>query len=102
MAKITLNKIRFHLNTFEKIVSIIIHKPIMSLVLVSLEKSFFRTIPMYFGFVAAITAGILMLATAYFFGYQIISLTVLGYIFVLGFVMGFMYEYVRSMVRQIK
>lgn len=102
MTKKTLDKIRPHLNTFEQIVSRIIHKPIINFILVVLKKSFFRTVPMYFGFVVAIAIVVLMLTIAYFFGYQVTSLTILGYVFVLGFIIGFVYEYVRSLVSKVK
>lgn len=102
MSKKTLNKIRLHLNVFEQIISRIIHNPIIAWIFIALEKFFFRSTPLYFGFVITIVTGVLMLAIAYFFGYQVTSLTVFGYIFALGFVIGFVYEYLRSLVKQVK
>lgn len=93
MSKKALNKMRSQLSTFERIIS---------LVLTLLEKSFFRSTPMYFGFVTAIVVGTLILVTAYYFGYQIVSMTILGYVFAIGFIVGFIYEYIRSMAKQIK
>lgn len=97
MTKNTLKKIRPHLNILEQKISGAIHQPFIETLLTSIEKGPFRIVPMCFGFGAAIVAGISMLATAYFFGYQTTSLTVLGYVFVLGFVIGFVYEYLRSL-----
>lgn len=95
-----LNQARAPLGGFEKILSKLFHQPVIDLVFGFLEKSLFRITPMYLGFIAALVIGLLMLAVAYFYGYQVVSVTVLGPVFALGFVVGLVYEYVRSLVKQ--
>lgn len=97
-----IHKNRIHLNTSEQIISKIMHQHLVELVLKSLENTFFRIIPMQFGFMAITIIGVFSVVVAYFYGYQTISLTSLGYVFALGFIVGLVYEYVRSIIKQVK
>ncbi len=93
---------RVHLSSHEKILSKLIHQRLVELILASLENSFFRILPMQFGFIAVTIIGVFSLIVAYFYGYQITSMTALGYVFALGFLVGVVYEYVRALVKQVK
>lgn len=97
-----IHKNRVHLSTFEQLASKIIHQRFVELVLKSLENTFFRIIPMQFGFMAITIIGVFSIVVAYFYGYQTTSLTSLGYVFALGFIVGLVYEYVRSIIKQVK
>ncbi len=94
----TLAKAQHHLRADEKLLAKIIHQPVIYLILNTLERSLFRIIPMQFGLISSIVVGLLIISVAYFYGYQINSLTILGSVFVLGFVVGLVYEYVRTLV----
>ncbi len=91
---------RVHLSTHEKLLSKVIHQRFVELVLACLERSFFRVLPMQFGFIAVTTIGSFSIFVSYFYGYQTTSLTALGYLFALGFLVGVVYEYVRAIVKQ--
>lgn len=96
--RVTLAKAQQHLRSDEKVLAKILHQPVIYLVLHTLERSLFRIIPMQFGLIGSITVGLLVISVAYFYGYQINSLTILGSVFVLGFVVGLVYEYVRTLI----
>lgn len=98
----TIKQNRVHLNVFERIASIVLHYPLVDVILGSLDKTLFRIVPMQIGFIAVTIFGLLAVAVAYFYGYQTMSLTSLAYVYVLGFVVGFVFEYVRTFIRQAK
>lgn len=100
--KKVIREVRGQLSSIEKACSSVIHQPVLGTALHALENTFFRIIPMQFGFTASIAVGALMLCIAYFFGYQIVSLSVLGYVFVLGFAVGYVYEIIKSLIKQTK
>ena len=93
---------RVHLNLIERTASKLIHQKIVEVVLASLERTFFRIIPMQFGFIAVTTIGLFIVVVAYFYGYQTAGLTVLAYVFALGFIVGVVYEYVKTLIKQVK
>jgi hypothetical protein len=98
--KKALNRAQQHMRADEKILAKIFHQPVVYLILNTLERSVFRIIPMQFGLISSVTVGLLIISVAYFYGYQINSLSVLGSVFVLGYIIGFVYEYVRVFIRQ--
>lgn len=98
----TIKKTRHDMSLIEGFASKILHQPVVALVLNTLEKTLFRIIPMQFGLVASIVIGALTIFVAYSYGYQLVSLSVLGYVFVLGYIVGLVFEYVSSMVSQSK
>lgn len=93
---------RVHLNTVERMISTILHYPLIDTILETLERTVFRILPMQIGFIAVTIFGLLAVAVAYFYGYQTMSLTSLSYVFVLGFIVGVVFEYVRSIIQQPK
>lgn len=96
--RVTLAKAQQHLRADEKILAKILHQPVIYLILHTLERSLFRIIPMQFGLISSIIVGLLVISVAYFYGYQINSLTIMGSVFVLGFIIGLVYEYVRALI----
>lgn len=98
--KVTIRKARAELNMHEQLISRFIHMPVIPSVLNILEKTLFRQIPMQFGLMASVTIGLFLVGISYLYGYQILSLEVLVYIFGLGFMVGLVFEYVRSLLRQ--
>jgi len=93
---------RVHLSSSEKLLSKVIHQRLVELILTSLEHTFFRILPMQFGFIAVTIIGTFSMIVAYFYGYQITSMTALGYVFALGFLVGVVYEYVRTLIKQVQ
>ncbi|MDO8336564.1 MAG: hypothetical protein Q7T74_07375 [Candidatus Saccharibacteria bacterium] len=100
--KITVAKAQSEMTNVEKYTSKIVHIPIVNVVLNNLERSVFRIIPMQFALVTTVTVGLLMISIAYFYGYQTSSLTTLGSVFILSFIVGILYDYVRSLIKQVK
>jgi len=86
----------------EKLVSKILHSAAVDLVLRNLDRTLFRIVPLQFGLVASVTVGILMIGIAYFYGYKINSLSMIFNVFILGYILGALYEYVHTMIRQVK
>ncbi|MEK7621330.1 MAG: hypothetical protein AAB395_03165 [Patescibacteria group bacterium] len=98
--KVTMKKARAELNAYERLIGKFIHLAPVSLVIGILEKTLFRQTPMQFGLVASVTMGLFLVSMSYLYGYQISSLEVLVYIFGLGFIVGLVFEYVRSLLKQ--
>lgn len=96
----TIKKARVELNIYEQLISRFIHMPVISSILSILEKTLFRQTPMQFGLVASVTMGLFLVSMSYLYGYQVSSLEVLVYIFGLGFIVGLVFEYVRSLLGQ--
>lgn len=86
----------------EGFASKVLHQPVVALTLNALEKTLFRIVPMQFGLVASIAIGALTIFVAYSYGYQLVSLSVLGYVFVLGYTVGLVFQYVSSIISQSK
>lgn len=100
--QVTIATARSRLSTPDRLLSKLLHIPAIDLVLRTLERSIFRIVPMQIALVTTITAGLLIVCIAYFYGYHIASLNVLGSVFILGFIVGAVYEYVRALIRQVK
>lgn len=100
--KATMRTAQAQLNMPEKSASKIFHQPIIKLVLDTLERTVFRIIPMQIGLGASIAIGLLIVFIAYSYGYRIVSLSILGYVFALGYLVGLVFEYVRHIVTQSK
>ena len=100
--QVTIARAQAQLNTTERLLSKLLHIPAIDLVLHTLERSIFRIVPMQIALVATITVGLLIVSIAYFYGYHIASLNALGGVFILGFVVGVVYEYVSALIRQVK
>lgn len=98
--KVTISKARAELKAHEQVISRLIHLPIISSLFTILEKTLFRQTPMQFGLVASVTMGLFLVSMSYLYGYQVSSLEVLVYIFGLGFIVGLVFEYVRSLLKQ--
>jgi hypothetical protein len=98
----TLSKAQSHLNKYERFLANILHNRLVYLVLDTLERSLFRIIPLQFALISSVTVGLLIIAQAYFYGYQIKSLSSLGAVFILGMIVGLIYEYVRTFIKQAK
>ncbi len=97
-----LAKAQQHLRADEKVLAKLLHQPIFYVILNTLERSIFRIIPMQFALISSITVGLLIISVAYFYGYRINSLSILGSVFALGFIVGLVYEYVRALISQTK
>lgn len=100
--KETIHTTRPHLNSFEKFASKLFHLKVIEIALSSLDKTIFRTTPLLIGLGSAVTIGIFIVVVCTVFGYQIISMTVLLYILLLGFIIGAVFEYVRALIKQSK
>ncbi len=98
----TITSAQARLTTAERVASKVLRIPVIDLVLRNLERSIFRTIPLQFGLIASITVGMLLYGIAYFYGYKINGMSILFNVFILGFIVGVVYEYVRTMIRQTK
>lgn len=64
-----------------------------------LESTLFRSTPMLIGYTLALTGGLLALGTAYAFNYHIESLQVLFVLFVFGYFVGIIVDYLRLLLR---
>lgn len=98
----TIKNTRRDMSFIEGLASKVLHQPVVALILNILEKTLFRIIPMQFGLVAAIIIGTLTIFVAYSYGYQLVSLSFLGYVFVLGYTVGLVFQFVSSLVSQSK
>ncbi len=98
----TIKNTRRDMSFIEGLASKVLHYPIVALTLDTLEKTLFRIVPMQFGLMASIVIGALTIFVAYSYGYQLVSLSVLGYVFVLGYTVGLVFQYVSSLISQSK
>ena len=100
--QVTIATAQSRLSATDRLLSKLLHTHAINLVLHALERSLFRIVPMQIALVATVTVGLLIVCVAYFYGYHIASLNVLGGVFILGFIVGAVYEYVRALIRQVK
>ena len=80
----------------------VIHTPLIWHASELLDKTLLRTIPFLFGSFLALITLVLFLTISYVFGYHIISLESFGVIFLLGFLIGIIYEYLSLLLRSTK
>lgn len=97
-----LKDIRKQMPRHMQIISIVLHYPITEVILQTLEKTFFRLVPSIFGITTAVTVSLFMLSIGYYYGYTIVSISTAAYAYILGYIVGIVFEYIKSLVRQIQ
>lgn len=95
----SLNDYRRKSSSLENFFSKVIHSSLGNAIATFLEATLFRPIPLIVGLCVAILGGLVLLIFATTFGYSIISLHSLGLMFVLGFIIGAVYEYLRLIIK---
>lgn len=90
------------LSKTERTFSRIVHSHFMSTLANILENTVFRPIPLITGLSFSILSGCVLFAIAVVFGYAIYSLESLGFSFILGFMAGIIYEYLRALTKNPK
>ena len=85
-----------------QIINIVLHYPVLEVILQTSEKTFFRLIPSIFGITTAVTVSLFMLSIGYYYGYTIVSISTASYAYILGYIVGLIFEYIKSLVRQIQ
>ncbi len=95
-----LAKIDQDLSPTEKIFIRIFHHRVISTILDSLAIFPLRETPLLFGLLSSIIIGIGMISTAHVFAYGVASLQILIPVFLLGYLVGLIYEYLTALLRQ--
>lgn len=96
----TIADARSHLSLSLQFLSRVFHVKVFDILLRILEKSLFRIVPTLIGLTAAISVGIFIVCLCYFFGYQVISMSILWYVLALGYIIGIVFEYIRILITQ--
>ena len=88
-----------HTKPATKVSRRVIHAPLVWHISELLDRTLLRTIPFLFGSFLALITLVLFITISYVFGYHIISLESFGVIFLLGFLIGIIYEYLALLLR---
>lgn len=95
--KKVMRETQLELPSFEKKISRVLHQPTVQSLLTALAHSFFHTTGLLFGAAASLLVGLISLGIAVTFNYQIVSFHFLSYVFVIGFVVGLIYQYLKKL-----
>lgn len=95
--KKVLHETQLELPSFEKKISRVLHQPIVQSLLTAFGHSFFDATALLFGAVASLMVAIISIGIAVTFNYRVVSFYFLSYVFVIGFVVGLIYQYLKKL-----
>lgn len=96
----TLRQVQAELSPWQRAASKLLHKRLVWHVSELCESVLLRFIPTTLGYCLAIVGGLALVAIAFIFNYALLSLHILFLLFIVGYMIGVIVDYIRLLSRR--